>query len=73
MRQTGIPELPRTPPKGPEGGLVCQRCGQAVFPGERVFTSAGQRLCPDCFREEVAELTLEEWADLLGVLWEPVD
>ncbi len=56
----------------PEPASKCSKCGQDIWPGEYAFgdgTETGKNLCPDCFKELLAEQIkhhLSETAELLG-------
>ena len=60
-----LPEQPLEP-REPLPDCICDECGSWFYGDERIYISDGQRLCPDCFREELSELSIEELADLVG-------
>lgn len=60
--------LPKQPiePRDPPPDCVCDECGDWFYGDERIYISNGRKLCPECFREELSELSIEELADLVG-------
>lgn len=38
-----------------------------IYEGENGYEWEGELLCPDCFKEKVAAMSLEEWAEILNV------
>ena len=60
------PEPSLNPPKESAPDCVCEECEGWFYGDERIYISDGRRLCPDCFREELSELSTEELADLVG-------
>lgn len=61
-----LPERPLEPPAPPPPDCVCDECENWFYGDETIYISDGRRLCPDCFREELSELSTEELADLVG-------
>ena len=60
-----LPEQPLEP-RDPLPDCVCDECGNWFYGDERFYISNGRKLCPECFREELSELSIEELADLVG-------
>ena len=60
-----LPEQPLEP-RDPLPDCVCDECGNWFYGDERIYISNGRKLCPECFREELSELSIEELADLVG-------
>ena len=60
-----LPEQPLEP-RDPLPDCVCDECGNWFYGDERIYVSNGRKLCPECFREELSELSIEELADLVG-------
>ena len=60
-----LPEQP-IEPRDPPPDCVCDECGNWFYGDERIYISNGRKLCPECFREELSELFIEELADLVG-------
>ena len=60
-----LPEQPLEP-RDPPPDCVCDECGNWFYGDERIYISNGRKLCPECFREELSELSIEELADLVG-------
>ena len=60
-----LPEQP-IEPRDPPPDCVCDECGNWFYGDERIYISNGRKLCPECFREELSELSIEELADLVG-------
>ena len=60
-----LPEQP-IEPRDPPPDCVCDECGSWFYGDERIYISNGRKLCPECFREELSELSIEELADLVG-------
>ena len=60
-----LPERPLEP-RGPLPDCVCDECENWFYGDERIYISNGRKLCPECFREELSELSIEELADLVG-------
>ena len=60
--------LPEPPiePRDPLPDCVCDECGNWFYGDERIYISNGRKLCPEGFREELSELSIEELADLVG-------
>ena len=62
-------------------------CGHEVYEGENMYLLEDTRykysgetksvkkrwVCPDCFKDELDRLLLEELADMLGFEYQPVD
>lgn len=42
-------------------------CMHEIYAGENAYVWDGELLCPDCFKEKIEELTLEELAFILDV------
>ena len=63
------PELPVDPP---EEKYITADCGCEVYDGENIYTWECKRLCPDCMKQKIAEMRLEELAALLGCTWREV-
>ena len=60
-----LPEQPLEP-RDPPPDCVCDECGNWFYGDERIYISNGRKLCHECFREELSELSIEELADLVG-------
>ena len=60
-----LPEQPLEP-RDPLPDCVCDECGNWFYGDARIYISNGRKLCPECFREELSELSIEELADLVG-------
>ena len=60
-----LPEQPLEP-RDPLPDCVCDECENWFYGDERIYISNGRKLCPECFREELSELSIEELADLVG-------
>ena len=60
-----LPEQPLEP-RDPLPDCVCDECGSWFYGDEQIYISNGRKLCPECFREELSELSIEELADLVG-------
>ena len=60
-----LPEQPLEP-RDPPPDCVCDECGNWFYGDEQIYISDGRRLCAECFREELSELSTEELADLVG-------
>lgn len=60
-----LPEQPLEP-RDPPPDCVCDECGSWFYGDERIYVSNGRKLCPECFREELSELSIEELADYVG-------
>ena len=60
-----LPEQP-IEPRDPPPDCVCDECGSWFYGDERIYISNGRKLCPECFREELSELSIEELADYVG-------
>ena len=60
-----LPEQPLEP-RDPLPDCVCDECGNWFYGDERIYISNGRKLCPECFREELSELSIEELAGLVG-------
>ena len=60
-----LPEQPLEP-RDPLPDCVCDECGNWFYGDERIYISNGRKLCIDCFREELSELSIEELADFVG-------
>ena len=60
-----LPEQPLEP-RDPLPDCVCDECGNWFYGDERIYISDRRRLCAECFREELSELSTEELADLVG-------
>lgn len=60
-----LPERPLEP-REPLPDCVCDECENWFYGDERIYISDGRRLCAECFREELSELSTEELADLVG-------
>ena len=60
-----LPERPLEP-REPLPDCVCDECGSWFYGDERIYISNGRKLCPECFREELSELSIEELADYVG-------
>ena len=60
-----LPEQPLEP-RDPLPDCVCDECGNWFYGDERIYISNGRKLCPECFREELSELSIEELADYVG-------
>ena len=60
-----LPERPLEP-RDPLPDCVCDECENWFYGDERIYISNGRKLCPECFREELSELSIEELADLVG-------
>ena len=60
-----LPERPLEP-REPLPDFVCDECENWFYGDERIYISNGRKLCPECFREEFSELSIEELADLVG-------
>lgn len=60
------PEPPLEPPAPPAPDCVCEGCEGWFYGDERMYISDGRYLCPECFREELHELSTEELAALVG-------
>ena len=60
-----LPEQPLEP-RDPLPDCVCDECGNWFYGDERIYISNGRKLCPECFREEFSELSIEELADYVG-------
>ena len=60
-----LPEQP-IEPRDPLPDCVCDECGNWFYGDERIYISNGRKLCPECFREELSELSIEELADYVG-------
>ena len=60
-----LPERPLEP-REPLPDCVCDECENWFYGDERIYISNGRKLCPECFREELSELSIEELADLVG-------
>ena len=61
-----LPEQRLEPPAPPPPDCICEECGDWFYGDERIYISNGRKLCPECFREELSELSTEELADLVG-------
>lgn len=61
-----LPEQRLEPPRPPEPDCICDECGNWFYGDERIYISNGRKLCPECFREELSELSIEELADYVG-------
>lgn len=48
-------------------------CGCEVYEGEKIYEWDGKRLCPDCFRDLINDLPLEELAILLDCTFSSVE
>ena len=53
-------------PREPLPDCVCDECGNWFYGDEKIYISNGRKLCPECFREELSELSIEELADYVG-------
>ena len=60
-----LPEQP-IEPRDPLPDCVCDECGNWFYGDEKIYISNGRKLCPECFREELSELSIEELADYVG-------
>ena len=60
-----LPEQPLEP-RDPLPDCVCDECGNWFYGDERIYVSNGRKLCAECFREELSELSIEELADYVG-------
>lgn len=60
-----LPEQPLEP-RDPLPDCVCDECGNWFYGDEQIYISNGRKLCAECFREELSELSIEELADLVG-------
>ena len=60
-----LPEQP-IEPRDPLPDCVCDECENWFYGDERIYISNGRKLCPECFREELSELSIEELADYVG-------
>ena len=60
-----LPERPLEP-RDPLPDCVCDECENWFYGDERIYISNGRKLCPECFREELSELSIEELADYVG-------
>ena len=60
-----LPEQPLEP-RDPLPDCVCDECENWFYGDERIYISNGRKLCPECFREELSELSIEELADYVG-------
>lgn len=60
-----LPEQPLEP-REPLPDCVCDECENWFYGDERIYISNGRKLCPECFREELSELSIEELADYVG-------
>ena len=60
-----LPEQPLEP-RDPLPDCVCDECENWFYGDERIYISNGRKLCPECFCEELSELSIEELADLVG-------
>ena len=61
-----LPEQRLETPAPPPPDCICEECGDWFYGDERIYISNGRKLCPECFREELSELSTEELADLVG-------
>lgn len=59
-------ERPLEPPDFPAPDCICQECDGWFYGDDVMYISNGRRLCPDCFREEISDLSTEELAELIG-------
>lgn len=50
----------------PEDFYVTAACGHEIYEGETLFEFEGNTYCPDCFREKIDDMELEELAAFLG-------
>lgn len=60
-----LPEQPLEP-RDPLPDCVCDECGNWFYGDEQIYISNGRKLCAECFREELSELSIEELADYVG-------
>lgn len=71
------PEPPLEPPD--DDVYITADCGHEVFEGENMYLLDDIRykykrwVCPDCFKDELDRMSLEEFADILGVEYQPVE
>jgi hypothetical protein len=57
----------------PEPYFIMADCGHEVYEGEHLYVwEHGKTLCPDCMRDKVDAMGLDEWAALLGCEWSEV-
>lgn len=47
--------------------IECDGCREEIYEGEKIYLSEGRRLCGDCLKMELDELSLSELAELLGI------
>ncbi len=62
MERTGYPD-------GQEQAVTefCEQCGCEVYAGENLFVFNQSRICPDCFREAIDDLTVFELAARMDI------
>lgn len=53
-------------PEEREPDCICQSCENWLYGDSAVFISDGRRLCADCFREVLEDLSTSELARLVG-------
>ena len=46
---------------------LCDGCEEPVYEGDRIYYSNGRKLCGDCLRDELDEMSIRELAELLGI------
>ena len=45
----------------------CDSCKQEVYRGERMYRFEGDKLCPECFRDIVMDMPLDQLAAQMSV------
>lgn len=60
------PEPPLEPPAPPAPDCVCEGCGGWFYGDDVIYISNARLLCPECFRDEINELSIDELAKMIG-------
>lgn len=55
-----------------EANYIIADCGCEVYAGEHMYSWLGEMLCPDHMKKMRDELSLEEFADLIGCEYQTV-